>query len=143
MSFFDKYKNLLTQELIKKIVIFSVVGVTTAIVYVVLTHMLVRIFDLNYLVAGSISYPVGVMVSYVGQAYFTFNAKIKDPFQITRFIFSNVVGYILAMGIIYYAPELLNISELLATLIVVALLPVINFFVYLLWVFSHRDKRTA
>lgn len=131
-------KNYLDRELLRKLVTFGVVGVLTALSYVALTELFRHFLDLSLVWAGTLAYPLAIVVSYIGQGAFTFRVGLRNQRQFARFVVTNIIGYCTAMAILSTVPGAFNVDELVALVLVVVILPLINFLVYLVWVFASR-----
>ena len=136
-------KQQLDTELLRKIVTFGIVGVLTAFSYLLLAKLFRELLGLGLLSAGTLAYPLAIFVSYVGQGVFTFRAGLRDERQFARFAITNILGYFVAIAMLSTVPKAFNVDEFVALLMVVCVLPIINFMLYLFWVFDSRRREKS
>lgn len=115
---------------------FALVGVGVATLYVVLYVLFLRT-GLAQGAANALAFGIAVLVQYAGQARLTFHRQLNDGAQMVRFGTMIAGGFItsaLITGIV--APYLL-VDPWIAAALVAVILPVQNFILMTLWVFSN------
>jgi putative flippase GtrA len=129
-----------TAELLRKIVSFGIVGITTAICYALLIQLFRTTFDFGLLWSGTLAYPLAMVINYIGQAALTFRVRLRDKQQFARFIAANLIYYATSMAIMSVLPLKYGVNEAVAILVVVIALPIVNFALYLFWVFKAKRQ---
>lgn len=71
-------------------------------------------FGLNYLIANTISYIIGVIHSYLWNKNFTFKSKNKSISEVIRFIFVYIVNYLIGLGVLYILVDKIGLDKYLA-----------------------------
>jgi putative flippase GtrA len=132
------------QALVDKTWRYALVGVGVSLLYSLLIIALVDGLDANPTVASVLAFMVIVPLSYVGQRQFTFRDAGRVSFQRLRFGLMATSSFLAAAGAMYLVTEILHWSYLIGILLNWLIIPAINFFVNLVWVFpadplaSHR-----
>jgi dolichol-phosphate mannosyltransferase len=121
---------------IQQFVRYFYVGVTSSLVYLLVLTLNVERFELGVTQSVMVAYFVGLVVSYVGTARFVFTSEM-NPKNFSRFLV--VVFISLVFNIVI--SELLDargVHYLLIGIIIVAVVPLINFFSHYMWTFRGR-----
>lgn len=116
----DKIKQIF-EQLIK----FGIVGIITTAISTIVNILLLK-FNMFYIVAYTISYAIGIIVSYFLNSIFVFKQKL----EISRFIkFATVylVSYFIGLINIMIMVEKMSINEIVATIINVCIMTLLNF----------------
>ncbi|WP_138934707.1 GtrA family protein [Roseovarius arcticus] len=115
---------------------FALVGVGIAALYVALYLIFLRA-GLGQGAGNALAFAIAVAVQYAAQARFTFHRQLNDPRQMLRFGMMIAGGFAtsaLITGVV--APHYL-LEPWIAAIAVTLILPVQNFIIMTLWVFSN------
>ncbi|WP_299564579.1 GtrA family protein [uncultured Sulfitobacter sp.] len=122
---------------LNRIFSFALVGVGIALLYVVLYLAFLHV-GLVQSAANALAFGLAVMVQYAGQARFTFQRQLNDLRQMLRFGFMIACGFTTSALITGIVAPYFMLPPLIAALAVTVILPVQNFILMSLWVFSKR-----
>jgi putative flippase GtrA len=132
-------KMLINKELVR----FGLVGLVNTGIDWVAYLFLTRFFDWwseHYIYAKIGAFTLAVTNSYFLNRYWTFNSNDRMSGQITRFIFTSLVGLYLSANLLALSVERLKVPDiwglLLATLIVFSW----NFLINKFWVFKDSSR---
>jgi putative flippase GtrA len=118
---------------------FLVVGGAATGTHVVAALWSQHQFALTPLVANFVGYGAAVLVSYLGNAYLTFQRSALRGRQFARYIAVSVLGLGLSQSITFIVTHLLGAPLAVALIPVVTLVPILNFVLSRLWAFAdHR-----
>ncbi|MBS1302065.1 GtrA family protein [Loktanella sp. SALINAS62] len=120
---------------LRRVFSFAAVGIGVALLYVALYLGLLRV-GLTQGTSNALAFGLVVLVQYGGQARFTFRRDLNDPRQMLRFslmIFAGFATSALVTGVL--APSFQQ-QPWAAAVVVTLILPIQNFFLMTLWVFS-------
>ena len=118
---------------------FAIVGVGVAALYVA-AYLLMLEFGLGKTLANLIAFATAITVQYIGQAAFTFRKPLDDQTQMLRFICMIGAGFLSAGAITGFIGPALSFSDIASAISVTLILPVQNFFIMKLWVFTQNPK---
>ena len=118
---------------------FALVGTTVALVYVA-GYLLLLEVGINQPLANALAYLIAILAQYLGQAAYTFDKPINDRTQIGRFIVMTGLGFLTAAAITGQIGPFLNASNWAAAVVVILILPIQNYIIMTLWVFSKGPK---
>ena len=118
---------------------FASVGLGVAALYVFAFLALLEL-GLGKLHANLIAFALAITVQYIGQAAFTFRKPLDDHAQMLRFLSMIAAGFFSASLITGAIGPVLSISDLAAAVCVTLFLPIQNFFIMKLWVFTQNPK---
>ena len=118
---------------------FAIVGVGVAALYVA-AYLLMLEFGLGKTLANLIAFAMAITVQYIGQAAFTFRKPLDDQTQMLRFISMIGAGFLSASAITGLIGPALSFSDMASAISVTLILPVQNFFIMKLWVFTQNPK---
>jgi len=102
---------------IKKIKRFLLVGIVNAISGYTLIILFYTLLNLNFYLSNFIGYLFGLMISFILNKKFVFNAQGKILAPFIKFIFSFFLSYFLNIFIFYICSEFINLNYYLALLI--------------------------
>ena len=118
---------------------FALVGTTVALVYVA-GYLLLLEVGINQPLANALAYLIAILAQYLGQAAYTFDKPINDRTQIGRFIVMTGLGFLTSAAITGQIGPFLNASNWAAAVVVILILPIQNYIIMTLWVFSKSPK---
>ena len=115
---------------------FLLVGGTTALIYLAVLALLERAMGLDYRIAVSVAYFVAVCFHFAANRRFTFRAH-GDPTggQVARYVVLLAVNYVLMLGVVTFAVEVLRWSPYVAVLLGAAATAGVGFLLARYWVF--------
>lgn len=102
---------------IKKIKRFLLVGIVNAISGYTLIILFYTLLNLNFYLSNFIGYLFGLMISFILNKKFVFNAQGKILAPFIKFIFSFFLSYFLNIFVFYICSEFINLNYYLALLI--------------------------
>ncbi len=114
---------------------FALVGVSIAALYVLLYLAFLHI-GMPQGRANALAFAIAIAVQYAGQARFTFGKQLADPTQILRFGVMTGFGFITSALLTGYIAPALALENWIAAVAVTLILPVQNYILMTLWVFS-------
>ena len=118
---------------------FALVGTTVALVYVA-GYLLLLEVGINQPLANALAYLIAISAQYLGQAAYTFGKPINDSAQIGRFVVMTGLGFLTSAAITGQIGPFLNASNWAAAVAVILILPIQNYVIMTLWVFSKSPK---
>ncbi len=117
---------------------FCIVGALVAGLYMVL-YLFFLAMDIAQPLANAVAFLIAVALQYVGQAKFSFGQKLRDGRQVLRFSVMIGLGLVTAAILTGVVAPTFNIPDWAAALSVMLVLPVQNFVLMALWVFSQNQ----
>jgi putative flippase GtrA len=87
--------------------------------------------------ASALAFLLVLPVSYLAHGRITFADRGNDPFQPLRFVVSTAASFVIAVGGMYWITEIAGHSYLLGVAWNWLIIPALNFFANLLWVFRN------
>lgn len=121
-----------------RLVRFGIVGLCATMAYYLLGLLFVPVFGLPVLAGNSLAYALSFIISYLGQACWTFGANGSHWSQLPRFAATQGVGLLLNSGIVEICTRI-GLSYELAMIPAIVLVPVMVYIICRLWVF-HSAK---
>lgn len=119
---------------------FALVGIAVAALYVTL-YLAFQRFGLGRGTANLAAFGLAVLVQYVAQARFTYRKPLAHAAQVLRFAVMIGAGLLTSALITSGLAPSIGISDALAAVLVAFVLPVQNFILMTLWVFSNQQLR--
>jgi putative flippase GtrA len=137
-------KTLMTEGLSRERALFLVryviVGGSVAVLYA-LVYWLAEP-QLSAYGAATIAFASAIVAQYIGHAKFTFGVPAKNRGQLFRFIVTTCFGYMTAMSVAW-ASETYGLGRGPSVVAMLVLIPIVNFLVFVFWVFVKKDPETA
>ena len=112
---------------------FGIVGALSAAVYLAVTALLVH--RLGVTVANLFAFIAAASVSYVGHHSYTFGATGHHDVHAPRFLVQCLLAYSLSLAITEGAAAL-RLHHMVGAAAAVILVPLMNYLVFLFWVFA-------
>lgn len=126
----------------KLIFTFLSVGAITAIIYLIISIILLKIADLEYHLAISIAYIISVTFYFFANRKLTFKASNGNKHtQIFKFILMLALSYLITMFIITLVVKKFMLSPIMGTFIAIIATTGINFLLSRYWVFKHTNNQ--
>lgn len=113
---------------------FCIIGSCSLLVYVSTGFLLLNVVGLTLMAANIIAFFPALMVSYLGQALWSFEAS-NETSSLLKFVMLSVIALATTMLISYSVTES-SIPASFGILITAVVLPIISFVVQKLWVFQ-------
>lgn len=117
-------------EFLKKLILFKnktifkylFVSVIATLIDIGLLFLLTEFLKINYLISGTISYCIGIIVGYVGQKKLTFNDKNKKIVkQFLIFTAVSLIGLLINLIILKIFVEYFGIHYLISKIIAIGI----------------------
>jgi nitrite reductase/ring-hydroxylating ferredoxin subunit/putative flippase GtrA len=123
---------------------YGVVGFAVSVAYSLAVVLAVHSLPThNATLASAIVFAVMLPIAYLAHRSIAFYDAPPDPFQPLRFGVSTVSTFLIAVGGMYAVTEILGRSYLLGIALNWALIPAVNFLIYLYWVFRVGTRRSV
>ena len=114
---------------------FALVGASISALYVLLYLVFLQI-GMPQGRANALAFMFAITAQYAGQARFTFGKQLADPAQILRFGVMTGFGFITSALLTGYIAPDLALDNWIAAVAVALILPVQNYILMTLWVFT-------
>lgn len=118
---------------------FATVGVVVAVYYLMAFWGLLKVFGSPW-IANFWAFGSAVMIQYIGQTVWTFGKLMAVPAQIGKFLCMIGVGLIVSSAVTGVLGPQIGLSNFTSALVVVVLLPIINFVVLRFWVYREQNS---
>lgn len=122
-------------SLIQRTLRFSVVGVTTAILYYGLLLAGVEYLHVSAVLVSAIAYPVVLAVNYLMHYRWTFATSSPHTIALKRYLLMTGCGFFINLSIMYVGVSVLQGNYLLVQTIAMAVVIVWNYGMSSVWVF--------
>jgi len=126
---------------LQKFIKFSIVGfINTAVSYLVF-FILLEIGHVAYLLSSILAYLVGIIISYIGNKYWTFRASrtaVREEF--IKFFILNLIGLAINTAIMACLVEIFKLNPLIAQILAMSVVIFYNFSGSKFWVFKETAK---
>ena len=120
---------------VQHILRFSVVGVTTAVVYYGLLFAGVEGLPLDAVLVSAMAYPVILAVNYLLHYRWTYATSSPHTIALKRYLFMTGCGFLINVSIMYFGVSFLHANYLLVQTIAMAVVIAWNYGMSTLWVF--------
>lgn len=127
--------RLLNIELLR----FALVGGSVAVAYVV-AYVLLLNLGMAVVMANAVAFGLAIVLQYFGQAVFTFRRTWSEAGQMARFATMTGLGFVVSCLITAGLAPVAGLSALQAAMIVAVWLPIQNYVLMKIWVFSNSYK---
>jgi putative flippase GtrA len=124
-----------------KLIRFGVVGLSSALLYGLLTNLLLHV-QVGLLLAHCIAYASVIPYSYLAQRGFTFRSGHSHVVSFPLFLLTNTISFILSTVIVAMSPAL-RLPAVVVIAAVIVVVPLINYFCLNAWVFPDRTSTTS
>lgn len=142
-SLIDAFIARLVPGRLHQVARFGLAGGASTLFYLVVATILVTFGHLQPVPASIAAYLLSLGVSYSLQSRFTFRQSGKSAAQVARFLVTALVGLALSYGLVYLASDVLHLWSVAGNVAVCILIPIANYFVFKLWVFSPKLHRRS
>lgn len=118
----------------KKLIIYLFFGGLNTLITYLLYVVLIKL-NVQYLVASTTCYVVGIIEGFLFNAWFVF--KNKPQFSsLSKYSFVYIVSYLINILLLYLLVNYINLDRLVAQLLVTAIMTIVNFKLVKLLVFK-------
>ena len=121
---------------VREVLIFGAVGVAATGTHAAAALIAHNLGGLSALGANLVGYLAAVLVSYLGNAWFTFGKPARYAGQFARFLAVSLLALGMNQLIVYYCTSLLGWPFTLTLGLVVVLVPIFSFLMAKLWAFA-------
>ncbi len=118
---------------------FAIVGLVVAATYIALFVGFLAI-GMGQAPANVIAFLTAVGIQYILQTTWTFRQKLVEPFQMARFGVTIMLGVLVSTYITVKLAPSWGWTDWFAAFVVAVFLPVQNFLLMKLWVFTHPNE---
>ncbi|MEM8790528.1 MAG: GtrA family protein [Pseudomonadota bacterium] len=115
---------------------FIMVGLAATLTHLLTANVLIT-FETAPPNASVYGYLVGMIVSFSGHKYLTFQKKGATPLHVVRFLITSAIGLAISYLGMQVGQDVLGWGPRISSVAVCTVIPVINFFIMRLWVFNR------
>jgi putative flippase GtrA len=132
----------ITRALGLKLGRFGTVGIVSTLIYAMVATTGSRWTSLPLVIVTTIAYIASGAWGYFGHYHVTFRSDAAHRSSVAKFVVLFAIGYAVSTGIVLVNHRL-RLPPEIGTVIVSAVLPVMNFVIMQLWVFAGRHVEPA
>lgn len=129
----------MTVPVIRQGATFAFIGLAATAVHVMAALSVRRGFQASPLEANLVGYSAAVLVSYFGNARFTFGNAALQRGQFARFLAVSLFGLALNQAITFVAVDRFGLDFRLALGVVVVVVPAVSFVLSRIWAFRAAN----
>lgn len=131
--------------LLLRILRYGCVGVAISVIYSVAVIVAVHVLaPIGPTLASVLAFGIVLPVSWLAHGRISFGDRPRDAFQKLRFVVSTTASFVIAVGGMYWITAIAGRSYLLGIAWNWAVIPAMNFSIYLFWVFrTGRDRMSS
>lgn len=123
----------------EKFLKFGLVGIANTLITIISYVILVKL-GMNYLVANTLSYSIGVANSYYRNKNWVFQSNGKDLSIFIKFLTVNLIVFAFNTLSLFILVAKFSINEFIAQIFAIGIGMMINFFLNKMWTFSQTEK---
>lgn len=134
--------SILHAPLAGKLLRFAIVGVVVTASYSSVAYAGLAWLRLSPIMSSVLACSAAIVVSYLGQKYFTFRSTVGHQLELPKFLAACMIAVVastVCLSVVTHAGWDFRIAILISALV----LPLCNFTVMNLWVFAQTGHRTA
>ena len=118
---------------------FVIVGLITTTVNILVFISLTEIFNIYYLVSNAIAWIVAVVFAYFANRKWVFRSNNKNILiEFLLFVSSRIFSLLLETTLLFVSVEILHINEIIAKVVISAIVVLCNYLTGKLFVFKRR-----
>ncbi|MBJ8006972.1 GtrA family protein [Bacillus cereus] len=125
----------------EKFLKFGLVGIANTLITIISYVILVKL-GMNYLVANTLSYSIGVANSYYWNKNWVFQSNGKDLSIFIKFLTVNLIVFAFNTLSLFILVAKFSINEFIAQIFAIGVGMVINFVLNKIWTFNQTEKAT-
>jgi putative flippase GtrA len=119
-----------------RILRYGAVGIAVSVLYSLFVMLLVdQVGMASATLASALAFAAILPLAYAAHRHVTFSDAAHEPLVSLRFASTSTASFLVAMGGMYLATDVLARSYLLGIALNWVLIPAMNFLIYLVWVF--------
>lgn len=103
------------------------------------SYALLLFLGLNYFLANTISYIIGIIHSYIWNKKFTFKSNNKSILEVIKFVFVYVINYLIGLGFLSLFINVFNVNEYIAGVLNLVVTTLISYFGHKYFSFSKTS----
>lgn len=115
---------------------FAVIGLAATAVHVMSALAARQWIDASAMQANLVGYGAAVLVSYIGNARFTFGRAILAGGQFTRFLVVSLAGLAVTQAVTWLVVHGMGLPFRVALAVVVVVAPIVSFTLSRIWAFA-------
>lgn len=123
---------------LRRLVRYAIGGSGAATAHLGSTALLVELGGLRPVVASSIGFVLGVVVSYLVQKHWVFASGAQHRIALPKFLTVTAVGWTINWTVLYIGTEVMDTHYILVQAVAFVLLPLNNFVLNSLWTFKDH-----
>ncbi|WP_374019214.1 GtrA family protein [Paenibacillus thiaminolyticus] len=127
--------------MVKKMMKYGVVGVLGTLLHVGVLVLLVEWLGLNPIISSAIGFLLVLIVSYILNLLWTFGETRGGRSAFIKYAVVSSVGLLMNTGVMYVAVEWMRWPYVLGQLLVIFVVPPINFLLNYYWTFDYGVTR--
>ena len=120
---------------------FTAVGILATCTYLAVTNALLAIGSMSPGAASVAGYLAGMLISFFGQARFTFLVRRHTARQAIKYVAASLCGLIISYSAMHLAVFDLGLPPFIGTIVVAILVPLINLLLMKSWVFREVPEQ--
>ena len=121
-----------------KFIRYALVGLLSSAIYLTSVYFLVSKNNIDHKLASVLGYCAAIPVNFVFNRHFSFRSKGPIGRELVGFVTTHFVGMAFTYGMMALFVDRFRVSYLLIAAFTILALPVLNFFILNLWVFSGK-----
>ncbi|MEQ8701331.1 MAG: GtrA family protein [Bauldia litoralis] len=129
-------EKLAGSETSRRVMRFGIAGLLSTAFYFVVANLIVLVSTMDPAWASLGAYLLAIVFSYTVQSRFTYRVKQDSAPQIIRFLLTSGLGLAVSYWVVWICTELFSFPFWVGPFSVCIIVPVMNYFIFSLWVFS-------
>ena len=125
--------------MIRQLIKFGIIGSLATTVHSLVAFSLIYYFQLSILAVNILGFISAVSISYVGNLIYVFQCRASRD-NAMRFIFISGISFIVVV-LCSLITQYYDVNKYIAVLIIVIILPLLNFIFHKYWTFSPIEKK--
>ncbi|AAT61203.1 sugar translocase [Bacillus cereus] len=125
----------------EKLLKFGLVGIFNTLITIISFWILLK-FGMNYLIANTIAYLLGVANSYYWNKNWVFKSNNKSTSMFFKFLTVNLIVYAFNTLCLFILVGKIALNALIAQIFAIGVGMVINFVLNKIWTFNQTEKAT-
>ncbi|EJR58604.1 hypothetical protein IIO_04192 [Bacillus cereus VD115] len=125
----------------EKLLKFGLVGIFNTLITIISFWIFLK-FGMNYLVANTIAYLIGVANSYYWNKNWVFKPNNKSTSMFFKFLIVNLIVLAFNTLCLFILVDKLTLNAFIAQIFAIGVGMVINFVLNKIWTFNHTEKAT-
>lgn len=137
LIYYYKHEDIIMEKLLK----FGLVGIFNTLITIISFWILLK-FGMNYLIANTIAYSIGVANSYYWNKNWVFKPNNKGSSMFFKFLTVNLIVYAFNTLCLFILVNKHTFNALIAQIFAIGFGMVINFVLNKIWTFNQTKKVT-